>query len=679
MNANNILLRHNYVSIPNGDSSADVSSVATVLMNLSYYGYSLDTNAYKALLKLGQQELIVWWSTIETELKSITGEDRKIGDFVVYKNFPKEVLDKSEAEYWFAQILMYWGFPNEMFTEKVEPRENMNEQPKLTVLRKAGDNSLNDIFVSYLKQPARWKEHELKDVIFLSDYIPVKLDKLSFKENMVALATRLMGTGKTINLTTATDVIRLAAGMSDGDISLRTKFKFRSFKRPERKFLLSLMENCPHLEGDFAMRPELWKRLIHQLHPGDYKKQYVNVCHAAHKLYKDDLSSFNSSLEIALKEKDRKALELLSSRPGEFRRRLVHAIDLFGNDAVKAFLNVADNLTVAQLVSLRKFVETANARSHRVFPPKGNWTKVQLGEPRKIDKRHVTKISNAIGKIISERLPSVRLDDDVEMIALPSNDGEVSPYNRGTVFPIPDDVTFIRTASYWKITSQYHNIWYDNGWNFFDARWNSVGACCWNNPHFNDNAAIFSGDPTNSKEMQGRAAQLIDLYLDKLSNAGITYAVWSILGYSHKKFSGAEDVFAALQWGNSPQEGRLFEPSRCQLSFPLTGDSLTKYICVINIDERKMTYIDANLYGNVLSAGSNQSILEKNLPAFMEYVGSIPTVHDLFRNSVDDESDIHVLYSDKNVELSEDSTAYVFRPESEKNQYKVLDINSLLD
>lgn len=674
----NSLLRHNYIAIPNINGKAKKEAIATVVMNLSYYGYSLNVEAYKALAKLSQEELIVWWSAIETELKSITGDDRKIGDFVVYKNFPAEVLDKSEAEYWLAQILMYWGFPNELFTQDVEPRAKMKEQPKLTVLRKSNKSTLSQIFNSYLVQPARWKNQELKDVAFLSDYLPVNLGKLAFKENMVALATRLMETGKKINISTATDVLRLAAGMSDGDISLREKVVFKSFKKSERRFLLSLLEKCSNLEEDFARRKEVWKRLIHLLHPGDYKKQFPRVCKVMDGLYKGNLVTFNASVEDAIARKDPKALKLLAKRPGEFRRRLVHTTDVFGVKAVNAFVKVADQLTTGQIVSLRSLLNTINSREHRTFPPKGNWSKLQLGAARPMQQRHANKISATISKILAERIPAVKvLDPATAMIKLPSNDGEVSPYNRGTVFPIPEDVKFIRTASYWK-TGGSGNIWFDNGWNFFDEDWISQGACCWTEENFNG-AAVFSGDPTNSKEMQGRAAQLIDLYPDKLVRHGVRYAVWNVLCYSRMKFSEAEDVFAALQWGTDPQAGKLFEPSRCQLAFPLKGDSLAKYVCVIDLVERKMIYIDANLKANVHTAASNGNTLQEKMPAFMEYIDSLPSVYDLFKDSVKKRSGkLHVLYSDKDVGLPKGGTAYVFRPENEENKYKTLDINSLL-
>lgn len=341
MNTTNILLRHNLVEItpfPHATYEGKNSeAIATILMNLAYYGYALQVDTYKTLTKLSANDLADWWITLEVELKSVTGTDRKMGDFVVYKNFPAEVLSKSEIDYWVPQILMYWGFPNDMFTEPVELREKMNEKAKAIVLRSAKSDSLKNIFNAYLKSSVAWKDHELADVLFLAESMPVNLAKLSFKENMVKLAAAMMASDRKIHISTATDVLRLAAGLSDGDVSLRTKFKLKSFKKSERRFLLSLLEECDHLNDDMARRPELFKRLIHTLHPGDWQKKFPLVNKAMDNLYKGKLCTFNAKIENLLMAKDESCLEYLVNRPGDFRRRLCKTIDVFGKKAVEAF------------------------------------------------------------------------------------------------------------------------------------------------------------------------------------------------------------------------------------------------------------------------------------------------------------------------------------------------------
>jgi hypothetical protein len=270
----------------------------------------------------------------------------------------------------------------------------------------------------------------------------------------------------------------------------------------------------------------------------------------------------------------------------------------------------------------------------------------------------------------------------VERVKLPTNDAELAPYGRGTVFPIPPEVTFVRTASYWKSGPTSHNVWYDNGWNFFDADWSPVGACCWSAVKFDGGkrsaaGAVFSGDPTNSKDLDGRACQLIDLYLDRLPDQRARYAVWSVLCYSRIMFSAAEEVFAALQWGRDAQRGKLFEPSRCQLAFALTGNCFTKFVAYVDVARRELVYLDANLPVRVGSAALNGAILATTMPAYVEYLRSLPSVHDLYRHAPAAEDGMPVVYDDAGVRI-DGGPAYVFRPSNPANEFEPVDPAALL-
>lgn len=682
-NTTNILLRNGFVSVPSNELAGENSneSLATVLMNLEYFGYCLSNEAFQAVQTMSNDALQIWWLGIKPEFENITGDDRNIGDFVVYKNFPNEVLEKSEAEYWIPQILMYWGIPNRFFTQDVLPREGMDPSERNSkTLMLASASTAQKILNDLLACQARWKSQELNDVLVLSKTEYVDVSKIEFKENLVTLVTHFIKQGIEIKLKTATDVLRLAAGLSGGDVSLREKVRFVSFNRKTRRFLMNMLESSQNLAEDVARRRGMWKRLFHQIHPGEFAKSHPKTAHVADDLYNDRLVTFNSTLEQQLRQKDIDALKTLSTRPGEFMRRLTHTLDIYGDAAVDAFSNVISSLSIQQIVSIRRHLECANDRQHRVFPPLGNWCRLQIGEPRPVDPGHVETLSSRLGKALADRVPAIaRLDLDVDLVKLPNSGGDTGPYARGTTFKIPKDVTFIRTASYWRCKTNI-NVWFDNGWNFFDENWKSSGVICWNEPKFNvgsKTAAAFSGDPTNSKDAEGNATQVIDLYLDTLSKAGVRYAVWNVLCYSNIPFKNATDVFAALQWGADAEKGELFEPSRAQLSFPLTGDYKTKYVCVIDLKTKEMTYIDANLKANVYSASNNGESLSKQMPAFMEYIQSLPSVYDLFRDSVNADANSSVLYTDQGVHLEKDQEAYVFLPQTGQD-FIPIDLNKIL-
>ncbi|MHA3980709.1 hypothetical protein ACW9UR_23830 [Halovulum sp. GXIMD14794] len=61
---------------------------------------------------------------------------------VVYKNFPREVLQMSEASYWIRQICIYLGAPYETIAQELEPRPNLSESVELKVVAPAPDGAL---------------------------------------------------------------------------------------------------------------------------------------------------------------------------------------------------------------------------------------------------------------------------------------------------------------------------------------------------------------------------------------------------------------------------------------------------------------------------------------------------------------------------------------------------------
>jgi hypothetical protein len=727
---NEILISNNLIQVKapaDASVKADVALVGTLIANFVSYGYALSESVIKNLQSYSASELKEFWKSVKPALDEITGKNRNMEAFVVYKNFPEEVLAKSDAEYWFAQIFMYLGVKNEHFTEEVKPRDPLFEKVSLKVLSIAKDNALDIILAGYISNTSRWSDNQTKYAAWLFENVKVKdvnLSSFGFQMNGIASIKQAIELGIPVHIADATDVLRLAAALSDADMSLRTNVRFKNFKKSERKILLGVLENTKNLESDMAMRKTLWKKFLARLHPGDF--EFKRVKEAYNSLYNNTVKSFNSEIESAINgiqsrtamapqitlqdldknksyslndlkkvvevikptkkalivlPEDANMLKALSARPGDMLRRFHKLYSLFGNKTVAAMESVVNSLTTTQLLKFKKYIETINDRKQLMIAPKGNWTKAQVIENNKVkvSDEDKTSLLKAIGSELSNRMEvvfpeGVKLSERTKDIKLQTNDQELAEYGRGTVFDIPENIKFFRSASYWKQIS-YGNTWFDNGWNFFNEDWKALGTCCWNVHSFGHKAAIFSGDPTNSKDMEGRACQMIDLYLDKLQAEGVRYAVWNVLAFSRISFSEAEDVLATLQMGEEPMEGGLYEPSRAQMVFPLKGDNMTKYIAYIDVKERKLVYMDANLNGNVQSAHSNEGILADKMPAFMEYLETLPSVYDLV--SYAKEGSVPVVYSDKEMEIKE-GKAYVFKPENTANEFEKIDINSLL-
>ena len=100
VNNDMIMLNHNMVSVKGGASKLSKISLGTIFANIAYYGFALSKECVSKLKTFSEDEAVVWWSNLEPSLKEITGDNRKMDEHVVYKNFPQEVLGMSESEYW---------------------------------------------------------------------------------------------------------------------------------------------------------------------------------------------------------------------------------------------------------------------------------------------------------------------------------------------------------------------------------------------------------------------------------------------------------------------------------------------------------------------------------------------------------------------------------------------------
>lgn len=689
-----ILVRNGFIAI-NAPADEHVSyrpdaEVATLLSNLASYGYTLDRKALDALIRL--KGLGTWWRTVETILKDITGANRKMDDHVVYKNFPKEVLDMTRADSIFNQIMIYHGVPYDCLREEEDTRPPLGKIERLKVLTLADETTPGKIFTDLKAMPNRWSDNQTvwAKTLFENTNALVMSD-FGFKENGIVLAAENFEKVEFVP-SSATDVLRLCAVLSKGDVSLREKVKFRTFSRSDRRRLLAALDEQKNIADDFAMRPEQWKRVLERLHPGDYK--FANVQKAYDALYNKTVRPFSALVDPQVVT--REAMDTAATRPGEFLRRFHYFYSLFGEDAVTRLCGVVDKLTTRQLAGLRAYLRTINDRATLIYPPKSNWARAQIVEntKTKLTQGHRATIEKAISGVLSKRLAAafpegVALDMRVDQVRLQTNDQKLAEYGRGTEFDIPSNITFLRSASYWE--KDGGTTWYDNGWNFFDENWKSLGCVAWNEQYFGPNrrarlyynqndqsdaAAIFSGDPVNSRDLKGRACQMADVYLDRLEAMGVGYAVWNILCYSKKKFSEAKEVLATLQMGDNPETGKLYEPSRAQMVFPLKSDAYTSYVAYVDVKRRKLVYMDAPLKSNVSSASANSETLEKLMPAYVEYLASIPTLLDVLQDAP--AGDTPILYEDSNVAIN-DGRAFVFVPTRPENTYRRLSVTDVTE
>lgn len=706
------------------DDEIPLVLLSTLVSNLLYFGYAPSKRLYNQLEKLSEKSLINVWKQIKPILSAHKATDVQMDQFVVYKNFPKECLDKDQSTYWLCQILIYMGVPAKLFTKEQRQRDPLFENVKLTTLDLLPNQPVDHFMSKLMNKTTAWTDEEYQVAVHLfedSSFDVVDFNHFSFSDNAAWLANHVINLDfgnneKTIHpefrklkaiannnkpirikVSSVTDVLRVSATMKMDDrklISGQTMMVIGGFDRLQSRIIHTLLNSIANHESFYEQVAER-KRYVKHL----FKRIYVSemgseqIKEAYDLLYHKQLpKSFNSALEFAILNKDFDSVkDLLSQRSGVLVRRYNQLRHVFGIKAKKLMMSALPKLTIQQLMNFKSFVN--NDMNTRMIRPNGSWTKVQL---IKSDKKMTVKekedfnqaIDQAVSEKLSERFPNgVYLAEDAKKIKLPSNTQILSGYGLGTRFPIHDAVKFIRTASYWKVEGSTYNVWFDNGIAIFDANMNNLDNCCWNNIRVdlkkNKTCAIFSGDPTIAGSPTGEACQMIDLYLDEMIEMGARYVFWGIYSYNSMPFSSADSVLGTLQMGESAEDGKLYEPSRAQLIMKPFNNSVVNYMAYIDLETREIVYLDVNLCSNVRSIADEMRRNSETIPKLsllIKYAEHQPSVYDVFKGckqaSLKD-ADAVIAFSDKGLTI-EDKEAFILMPENTQNRFSKLKLEEIL-
>jgi hypothetical protein len=309
----------------------------------------------------------------------------------------------------------------------------------------------------------------------LESFIP---ETIPNKENLAVIGATVLGDPAMAYLMpprliarfkTATDVLRLACALSDGDVSLATPTKFRNFKRYERRELLGALEKCgTNLVEDMLRWQERWKRLAKALHPFEYKNTHKNTAAAFEQIVGETtFRTFDSQVEEALKVKRPGAqlAELLQQRPGVFARRLDHAVRSASAQKARiiaeGFLKVASKVSTPVLLQVYQHFNNRPTQPWRVFFPKGVVAKAHVLEealpalPKGIAELICTGVRKTLVKRFKALPPlgKVFIDESLKEQMVPfaqrSASKALRTITRGSRMALPDSKV-LRFFLWWK-------------------------------------------------------------------------------------------------------------------------------------------------------------------------------------------------------------------------------------
>lgn len=642
------LRRRRKVLLKAGEGSLSLSLLATTLKNLESLGFTCSPDLVERLLTLEEERFVQWSEAILQVLREMVGANVKYNP--MYPNFPKQVMEMDEAELYLNALMHYMG---DIVGLRILPKYNkekrasLDEALKLKVIDLGSNEEFVQIGRKLIGANSSISEDDKKTVEWFVQEYKSSVERLlpediPYKENLSTVAMLLL---KHTNAAaqvlekyfkTATDVLRLAVAMSEGDVSLAQVTKFRSFKRKERRLLLGLLERCRERTEDMLRYKKRWIRLGERLHPGEYKKHFPKTAESFDILRNSKpFKTFRHQVEAAFENGDvATALFLLEKRPGELARRLDQLLrlrypkasgvkekakSLLGIKArtpeqsvetpvLNAFAAVVEDVSTPVLLQvMTHFVHRNEERELRSFFPKGNVAKVVSIEnelsplPQESCERIASLCRQALVKRFGELEPlgNVYLDDSLREHLVPFSQRSASKalrtLVRGSSLDMPDGKT-IRFFVWWKEgrvgNQSTGRVDLDLSAVMYNEAWEYKEHISYTNLSSSEYRSAHSGDITSAPD---GACEFIDLDIESILKYGGRYVIPSVLSYTGQAFVNLPECHAGWMMREEPKSGEIFEPSTVTDKIDITADTKISIPMILDLKERKMIWADLAL------------------------------------------------------------------------------------
>lgn len=630
-----MLTKKNAIVIDKKYMSKDTYPAAYALSfgkNIESLGFSPSMELLEQLRHVSPVNLGKLSETVVPILEKMVGAHVKYSP--MFKNFPESVMNAEEGELLWKQLLGYISDSIQIysgldvrrmisFDGEKEERSAAVEKPKFKVISLGTEDDFDNLArntiagkSSISSSDKEWVEWALINRDVMPDDIPNK-ETLAFVSGVI-INNNLK---KEIPFKTCTDVLRIAVALSNGDISLATNTRFKSFSRKERRFLWNAFEKVfttnRNAYEELQKRSEVFARLSERIHPVDYEKIAPTATSKFRELQKGlKVATFESQLEAALASGDLdKSISLLKKRPGVFARRIDQVLRLATatnrcNDVLCEFSNVADQVSTPVLWSILNYLDTRDNEKRVVFP-KGSISNAyaydsKLTElPRAVEVNLRTLLNNTLMKTYSKQGSlagkKVYIDKELENFTVPSAVRSASralrTVGRGSKINISENVDCIRSFVYWKgsgvdldlsavmLNEDFQRLYHISYTNLTSGRGDECFAC-------------HSGDITSAPKGD---SEFIDVSLSRLSKylEDCKYIAFIVNSYSEIGFNKLEEVFFGLQErAGMNNKGEVYEPKTVKFKFDLAGDALVAIPIIFDVENKCFIWSDIESMGS---------------------------------------------------------------------------------
>ncbi|WP_028545806.1 TerD family protein [Paenibacillus taiwanensis] len=628
--------------------------IATAMKNIEYLGFTLSKPLMEVVQTMSVEQFLELYHQLVTDLKLLIGGNVKFKP--MYPNFPQQVMLANEAELYINAILHYITLQLNEY-DALE-RFPLLDQVDLKVIELGSEADFNYTIRNVIGAKGSISASDQADVEWVianyDDLSSILRDEIPLKENVAFVVGALLKYEKASTklvskyIRTATDVLRLAVALSDGDVSLANTTKFRKFKRSERRLLLELLEQCGNRVEDMLRYKHRWIRLGEILHPAEYKHKF-HGCKEAFDILRNNkpYATFNSKVEFALRHQGSSlAADILQSRPGEFARRLDQLLRTNENNSVviEKFAAIAEQVATPVLLQVRAhFANRNKGHELRTFFPKGNVAKavaIQNTLPD-IDGDTCEAIIQTCKNTLLNRfaeLPAlgdvyvdVRLKQYVVPFSQRSASKALRTLVRGSRIDLPEGDT-IRFFLWWKEGqvdgTPTGRVDIDLSAVMYDEQWQYVEHISYTNLRSAQYKAAHSGDITSAPH---GACEFIDMDIPSVVKYGGRYIVATLYSFTGQAYCHLPECFAGWMMRQHPNSGEIFEPSTVVDRIDIAADTTIAIPIILDVVERKMIWCDLalkqhpNYFNNVEGNQKGMVLMGKAITTLTK-----PNLYDLF-------------------------------------------------
>lgn len=407
-----------------------------------------------------------------------------------------------------------------------------------------------------------------------------------------------------------TDLLRLLAVLTGGDVSLANKVKYPKISRSQRRRVLALLEGMGPIEvvEDQLFRYRgLWLALERSLHSGEYESLFPNACRLLSALRANTLRPRFSNLETAYSESDlQRVLSELKNLPaGVSLRRFSQTVALSGKlDGLGQLTDRMDKAALKDLLIVHSVLgRDAWATEALVLTKRGS-SRVIPRDPARISEDTRRQAQGFFWSLICKKIEAKnriesweskkvflhpQLRDFVVPTALRSASDSFLVLGRGSALDMGDGPT-LRLFVYWKQRMLRTDV--DLSALVLNDRLKVTQQVSWTN--LKALGMVHSGDLQSAPF---GAAEFIDADLATLKAAGHRYLAMFVLRFAGEHFSCMSCLCGWMMREKPNSDYSSFDISTVQQKLAMGGEVTCAIPVIFDLEHGRAIWTDLRFYG----------------------------------------------------------------------------------